>query len=331
LDEVGVKLDRRQLLALLLAAPLGCSSDQALVPIGGRSVDARSIDAEPLALLPSGALLLGRLDAEALFRSSLGNHMAQIVSLLLPIGAESGFSPARDVKRVYGAAYAMQGADFAAVMQGTFNVAAMEQAAKARAATPSGALVVETPYAGYGIYTVGNIGFSILTANTVLTGNETGMRRALDRLRYGELDEGLPGWMLETFADARAAFAVAGDVARQGAVAAAQERLPFVDGLERVRALGNFEAPGMNIVGNLSYRDEQAAAQGAITLREVKKLAYFITLLANLGVGGASVPDLVTQQEGTHVSFATTVDTSLATMLLQLVSRLLQPGSTTLW
>jgi hypothetical protein len=327
-----VDLDRRHLLGLMLAAPLGwaCSGDQTLVAIGGRPESPASIDADPLKVLPTGALLLSRLDAEALFRSSLGGQMSQLVAALMPIGPESGFDAARDVKRLWGGAYAMQGADFAAVLQGTFNVAGMEQAAKAKAA--SGAGVVETPYAGHTIYTLGNIGFSALTPSTVISGNETGIRRALDRLRYGEKDPGVPKWMLDLFADPRASFAVAGDVAAQGAVAAAQDRLPFVDGLLRVRALGNFDAPGMNIVGNLSYRDEQTAAQGAVTLREVKKLAYFITLLANLGVGGASVPDLVTQQEGKHVAFATTVDTNLATMLMQMMTRMLQPGgSGTLW
>jgi hypothetical protein len=322
-------MKRRRVLSLLAAAPfaLGCSGDQSLVPIGGQRVDATTIDSAPLTLLPRGALFIGRLHADALFRTSFGGQVANIVTTVLPLGPESGFVPARDVKRVYGALYAMQGADMAAIVQGNFNVDAMEKAAQVRARTPSGTPVVETSYGGYTLYTVANMGFVVLTPTTILSGNETGIRRAIDRLRYGNLKSELPTWMNEVFDAAQGDFAMAGDLREQGVVGAARDRLPFVDGLQLVRALGNFGAPGMNVVGNLTYRDDITAAQGAATLGELRKLAYFLTLMSNLGIGGGSAPEIKTQQLGNSVQFATEIDTQLANVVLSMMGKLLKPGS----
>lgn len=322
-------MDRRRVLSLLLASPLlaACPPNQTLVPIGGKPIGAATIDAAPLTLLPRGALFIGRLDAEALFRTSLGGQVAQIVNTVLPLGPESRFSPARDVKKVYGAAYAMQGADFAAVVQGTFDVAALEQAARVRARTPSGVPVVETQYGGYAMYTVANLGFVVLTPTTILSGNETGIRRAIDRLRYGALDDGVPAWMKEVFDDNQGDFAIAGDLRDQGIIGAARDRLPFVDGLQLVRAIGNFQPPGMNVVGSLTYRDELTAAAGSQTLTELRRLAYLITLLTNIGVGGGSAPEIRTQAQGLNVAFASEIDGQLAGVVLGMMHKLLTPGS----
>ncbi len=76
-------------------------------------IDATAIDRDPLAVLPSGAVMLGYLDAAAMFTSGLGGEVNQIVTSLLPLGPESNFVPSRDIVKVYGGLYAMQGADFA--------------------------------------------------------------------------------------------------------------------------------------------------------------------------------------------------------------------------
>ncbi len=322
-------MNRRRALSVLLAAPwwTACKSRQTLVPRAGRPVDVSTADTAPLEVLPSGALLAWRLDAEPLFRTSFGGQVAQLVSTVLPLGPESGFSPARDVKRVYGAAYAMQGADFAAIVQGTFDTAALQRAAQQRAATPSGAPVVETQYAGFGMYTVSNMGFVALTPTTMLAGNETGLRRTLDRLRHGSEQRGLAAWMTELLAGHDGELAFAGDLRRQGVVAAADDRLPFLRGLERLRGVGNFAAPGMNLVGNIAYRDEPAALAGAQTLTEVRRLAYFVSLMTNFGVGGGSAPEVSAQAFGKNVSFATAIDAQLMGTMLGMTQKLLTPGS----
>ncbi len=136
---------RRLLLALLLAALLvGCpKTDQSLLLVGGKTVDARLIDTEPLKVLPRGALLISKLDAQALFRTAFGGQLGKLVANLLPLGPESNFNAARDIKTIHAAMYAMQGADFCALLSGNFDVNTIRQAAQVRARTHSGVPLVQ--------------------------------------------------------------------------------------------------------------------------------------------------------------------------------------------
>ncbi len=45
--------------------------------------------------------------------------------------------------------------------------------------------MVKSSYAGRSLYTAGNMGFTVLTQKTLLFGNDTGIRRALDRIQEG--------------------------------------------------------------------------------------------------------------------------------------------------
>src|SRR5690606_25393976 len=161
-----------------------------------------------------------------MFSTGVGAEVDQIVKGLLPIGPESNFVPSRDVARVYGGLYAMQGADFCAILQGNFDPDAIRRSADMRAVTVAGAPLVKSRYAGTDLYAAGNIGFVVLAPHTLLTGNETGMRRALDRLRGGKLERSIPAWMIDLAGTRGASFALAGDLATQAAVASASQQIP---------------------------------------------------------------------------------------------------------
>ena len=177
--------------ALVLLAGCGGNNDYGL--IGGEKVDASLVDRDPLALLPSGVLVLSQHRRRRDVQVQVGATRPRRSSrTLLPLGPESNFVPQRDVTRVVGGIYAMQGADFCAVVQGNFDVAAIQRAVDARAITIDGAPLVKTRYAGNDLYTAGNLGFTLVTSHTALSGNETGMRRALDRLRFGKLERSVP-------------------------------------------------------------------------------------------------------------------------------------------
>jgi len=314
-------------LFVLLFAFVGCvRQDESLVLVGGSSVPAARIDSDPIGLLPSGAIMVGRLDGPALFATSLGNATAEVIAGVLPLGRESNFDAARDVQRAYGAFYAMQGADFCAVLQGNFDVASIARAAELRAATPSGRPLIKTRYAGYAIYTVANLGFAILTPRTILSGDETGMRRALDRLRYGKLDHALAPWMEQVLADPKPAFAAVGDLEKQGVVKAAAEQLPFLGAMSQVRLIGNFKAPGMNVVGTLGYIDADAANRGAASLTQLRELAMLASFFASFG--GGATPTLDVRTNDRDVSFAATVDTALMQFVLGALGRALHPTAT---
>jgi hypothetical protein len=307
------------LLLSLLAAPAvaGCGgADDSLVLVGGERVDATAIDRDPMAILPSGAVMLGYLDAATMFSSSLGGEVNQVVTNLLPLGRESNFVPARDVVKVYGGLYAMQGADFCAVMQGNFDVDAIRRAADARAVTVIGAPLVKTRYAENDLFTAGNIGFVVLTPHTILTGNETGMRRALDRLRSSKLERSVPSWMVELMGTKNASFAVVGELSIQSAVVSATGQLPFLAGLKYVRVIGNFQAPGVNFAGALTYTDPQSAANGAVQLRNFEQIAKIASLLSSWGFGGSVAPMQVAQREN-DVAFTLPLGEGIVRMLLR--------------
>ncbi len=304
------------------ATSSGCGgADQNLILMGANQVDPATIDRDPMALLPTHPVMLGYLDAAEMFRSNLGSDVNQIVTTLLPLGAESNFVPARDVKKVYGGIYAMQGADFCAVLQGEFDVASIRRAAEARTMVASKVPLVRSRYAEFDLYTAGNVGFVILTPHTVLSGNETGMRRAIDRLRRDKLTRSLPKWMADLSNTPGAAFTIAGDLGDQSAVDAATQKMPFLVGLQKFRTIGNFKDPGMNLAGSFTYADTPSAAAGAVQLADLQKLTGFMGLLSSLGLIG-TVPTMQVEQRDNDLAFTMPVDTSFARFLLGMLKDL---------
>ncbi|MBL9023596.1 MAG: hypothetical protein JNL21_15480 [Myxococcales bacterium] len=339
-----------ELAALLGAASAaGCASTPSLVPIGGQDVDPAEIDKDPIALLPSGVLLFGQIDLVALFQTPIGADIGALVQSLVPLGNESNFVPARDTQRSMLGVYAMQGVDFCAVTQGRFDVEAIRRAADARVTTPAGVPFVKSRYGQFDLYTVGNIGFVLLTSKTLLSGNETGMRRALDRLRYNRLSRSVPEWMVELTENKSSSFVVAGDfgaatvtepaspdkrppltVAPTGSAAepvleAAAANFPFLSGLRALRLLGNFLAPGLNFAGALTYASNEKAASGAESLRHLAELAQWANLLTSFGFGASIQPAQIAIAER-EVAFVQPVDTSIARAFLSMVSGYVRRG-----
>lgn len=328
------RLPRRSFIGASAALAAGaCSGSTSLVLVGGQQIDAASIDADPIAVLPSGIVMLASVDLQAFYRTSIGGDVTTFISSFVPIGNESNFMPSRDTTKFYGGIYAMQGVDFCAVTQGTFDVSAIERAADARAAAPSGAPLVKTRYAGNDLYTVQNLGFVLLTPNTMLSGNETGMRRALDRLRVSSLTRAVPRWMVELTETPGAAFSFSGDFgadsvltadasgnttskpassssAAMPAVEAAAQTFPFLKGLRALRVLGNFQAPGVNLAGTATYDTEPNAQAGGDAMRNLAQVSPFMNLLLAFGVGASIAPPQVSRN-GRDVAFIEPIDERL--------------------
>jgi len=308
-----------------LPSTLGCGGGgESIALVGGERVDPTLIDRDPLALLPSGVLVLGYLEATSMFRSSWGPDVGQVISNVLPLGPESNFVPQRDVTRVYSGIYAMQGADFCAVVQGNFDVDAIRRAADSRAITIGGAPMIKTRYADNDLYTAGNVGFVVLTPHTVLTGNETGMRRALDRLRFGKLERSVSQWMIDLTSTPNAAMAFVGDLSTQPAVEAASQKYPFLGGLRTLRIVGNFQPPGMNFAGSITYRDAASATTGADSLQKAQQIASVVSLFASIGFG-ATLPTIQVAQNASDVAFTMPVDDSFVRFLIRHVSDMTRP------
>ncbi len=259
------------------------------VACGGNKPDAKAtsaevrkeIDADPVALLPGQALVAGSVDAKTFFASpTVGAQLAQLVEKNVPIGEEAGFRASRDVDRVVFASYSLQGADVVAVLVGRFDEAKVKAFAASRGPTKGGGALVASQYAGRDVYTVSNVGFTVLTPRAALVGTEAGMRRALDRVRDNRLARDIPPWMIQTMESPGAAVGVAADVAaapqmgNQGFIS-----LGFLQGLKTARVLADFKAPGFNVAASLSYADERLASAAVADLNNTGRMTNMLALV----------------------------------------------------
>jgi hypothetical protein len=240
---------------------------------------------------------------------STGGVIGQMAEKLVPIGEEAGFKASRDLDRVVMGAYSFQGVDAVAVLVGRFDEQKIAQAAQNHTPMKNGGVLVATPYANRTIYTINNAGFAVLTSKTVLAGTETGIRRALDRVRDNQIVRNQDKWMLETVETPNSAFAVAADLATQPVTATLMSQIPSVvrnllgwlNGLKAVRMIGNFHDPGLNIAGTLTYGDAQTAAAAS---DDVKRTGAAAKLFAMFGAPQLQNLDVKVAQSDVQVAFA---------------------------
>jgi hypothetical protein len=310
-------------LGLLIAgSALSCKhneGDSVVVTGSGTRLSSEAIDQDPLALLPSQPIVLGVADVQAFLASPLGGEINRLAAKYVPLGQETGFELHRDLKKMVGAGYSLAGVDVVAVAQGDFNPELIRSAVERRALTPGGVPLVHSKYAGNDVFTAGNIGFTVVTRHTMLVGNETGMRRALDRIRDNRLARDVPEWMTKLIETPGAATILAGDVATEPRVAAMARMAPFLGGLSSFRLVGNFQPPGVNVAGTLTYVDAQSAAAGADHLRGLAQMTVVTTVLAMFGLG-APLQNLQVESKDRDTTFVTQSDAeSLARLLAQVM------------
>jgi hypothetical protein len=309
------------LAAGLLCAPLlfGCggSNEEVIIKTAaGVELKAADIDRDPYALLPEAPLLVVRTDAQAQFRSAFGQRLLQIVQSRLPVPPSAGFVPERDLDSLLVGVYSMQGVDFAAVARGRFNPDAIQKAADGVTQTPLGAPLVKSQYAGRTLYTVGNVGFTVLTASTVLYGNETGMRRALDRIGRGALDRRIPQWM-ENYLKVQTAPIAAGLDFTQPEGIAVADSMAQTRGLSMATATGNFESPGMNLAGRLGYRTPEAALAGTQSILALQQRIQSFAWLTSLMGMGNPIQQLQLTPSANNVDFRLSLQGGVVSQLIE--------------
>jgi hypothetical protein len=249
-------------LPLLLTA-CGSGPEVIVKTADGHGLTAEDIDRSPLGLLPPGGFAWAHVDVARAAQSSVGQRLLDFAEARAPVPASTGFVPRRDLTRVVFSVYSMQGLDVAGVASGTFDPARIAQAAADPTSSVLGARLIETEYAGRKLYTLQNVGFVVLTPRTLLFGNDTGLRRSLDRIQEGRASNELPSWVRDLLETPSAHFVVGFDFTSEAVAAAVAPRLTFLRGAQQARVLGNFEPPGINLAGTISYTDAQAAANGS--------------------------------------------------------------------
>jgi hypothetical protein len=209
------------------------------------------------------------------------------------------------------------------VATGSFNPQAIEAAADGTTMTPLGAPLVKTTYAKRTLYLSRNIGFVVLTPRTVLLGNETGIRRALDRMSEGRVKRSIPSWMEQLLQTQNAAIVAGVDMKADDSVRAALGQFMFVDGLETAQILGNFEPPGMNFAGTLTYKDETSAQNAATSLLSLHRTLQTYSFFMSLAGMGNPIQNLSATASGKDAQFVLALEAKAVEWLLnQLADRL---------
>lgn len=321
----------RWLVAALIGAAscvFGCSGQEVIIKTAsGEEITAKQIDAAPLSLLPASALGIARLDAPVAFQSHLGQSILSLARSRAPLPESAGFDPQRDLHLLVVGFYAMAGVDFVGVAVGNFDGQRITSAADGVALTPLGAPLVKTEYAGRTLFTTANIGFVVLTDHTALFGDETGMRRALDRLEVGVFRDETPQATRDLFATPGATLSATFQVAGDPTVASAASSFPFLGQIEAARLLGNFQAPGLNLAGTLTYATPEAsqAASGSVT--QLGTLVSAAGLLTSIFGMGQPLTKLEARPNGRQLDVAVSADGQTAGKLLNQVAGALGAGA----
>lgn len=303
-------------LAALVLGP-GCNKqgDSVVMAGDGTRLSSEQIDRDPLALLPAGVIGLVHVDAEAAFRSQMGPGARKLIQTVMPLGPEANFDPARDVKRVLLGVYSLQGADAAMIVQGNFDPAAIRSAASLGRPNALGVRLTRLEYANNDLFVAGDVGFVVVTRKTIVAGNETGIRRALDRIRDKRLRREVPDWMAELIDTPEASVVGVADLSTDPAVRGAAQQAPFLNGLTVVRMLGNFEPPGINFAGSLTYPDNATATTAGQSLEQIGQLTSYANFLAILGIQ-PPIQNIQVRVEQRDVQFIAAVNAQGASQFL---------------
>lgn len=306
----------------------GCAGDKNTIVEASLGTEASeaAIDQDPWGLLPAGPVGWAYVDAQRLFTSRFGPTALNLVLKRLPALQAAGFDAQRDLTSVSAGVYSIQGADFVGVAKGDFDREKIEAHVEQNPVTPLGIPLTKTSYGGRTLFMAEELGFCLLTNQTVLFGNQMGMRRAIDRVRRGKLDRSLPNWLESQLKNSQAPIVAGINLKENPLSAATRNDLPFLNGMATLGLLANFEEPGMNLAGTAQYDDEGAARLGA------QNLEAFDDYLQSMGwvmaLFGVAQPlrSLTAEAQGSEARFVAQIDGAAVDRLLIQADALL-PGA----
>jgi len=313
--EVGASR-RAFMLGMSAAWAMACGGgrDVILRTAAGKEATAEDIDREPLWLLPPGGVGWAHLEVAPTASSELGKYLLADLQARFPLPEGAGFVFERDVARLSIASYSMQGFDFAGVATGRFDAARIEAAASEYKGGGIAPPLVKSQYAGRSLFTAASIGFVVLTPQTALFGNETGLRRCLDRIAESRVADDLPPWVKELLVTPNAAFSLGADLKANPLTASLAGRLSALRGAQTGRGLGNFDPPGINFAGTIGHADHDAAQATATALLQGGGSLNIYGRLFGLG---QPLQKLETQAVGNDTQLVLAVDGGAVRVLMQ--------------
>lgn len=270
---------------LLGLVSVACApAPEVIRPTTRHPASAKTIDADPWALLPGGAVAWGDLDASAAFSSSFAEEARVLWLDHLPLSRGSTIDPERDVQRIHFGVYATVGADVAMIVRGNFDPKKIAEAIAKDPLARHGKPIQRTRFAGFDVFVLDGLALVPLTERTLVLGTEIGVRRALERVESGRLVRPLPQWFEKLLATS-APLTLGVDLDAQPVPAVVRTRLSFLEGLRAGRLLGNFETPGLNLAGSLTYdRPDTAIAAAADIQAKAASLDQYAVLMSVLRI-----------------------------------------------
>jgi hypothetical protein len=308
-------------LTALAALGAGCNNktNNAWVAAPTGTAGAVDIDADPAALLPYGSVMVANLDAKQIANSTAGGDLIALSERVLPFAKEIDFEIKRDLDRVYVGMYSFSGADLLAVMSGRFDAAKLEAAANKGLNTPFGVVVAST-YSNRRIYTVANVGFTVLSNKTALVGSEAAMRRALDRIQMGTVKREMAPWMGDWCSQNGYAVLIASDVTKQSFGKTITSFIPWIQGVQYVRVRGRFNPDSSyGMSGALTYPDPQKAQAAASGFQSLRNGLVSMAALKLLGIDPL-VRNAVVQAQGNDFQFSTVLDEKQTRQMIKLLT-----------
>lgn len=297
--------------SLVALAPLGCGGKPPADPttIGDGTVPI-DVDGDPLLLLPSGAFAAGEIDVRAWFAAGRsGTKMLAIADAYNPFADSFGVVASRDIDKITFVAFPGASLEVLGVARGTFDAAKFREAAEKKLLVADGSPVIASRYRNADLYTVANVGFSVLSGKTMLVGTEGGLRRALDRVHDGHVAGkpalNLDGELLAAVQDG-SPFAFAYVAAPGSTAALAVGSLPkpavgelIVDKLVGARVKAGFAGERTRVQALLATSSPEAASQVREELQRLARmyaLASLVTALPRLAESriekGADTPEM---------------------------------------
>ena len=304
------------LLALSGAGALGCGGGKEVIlrTAAGVEATAEDIDRQPLWLLPPGGIGWLHVEVGPAASTELGTYLLSDVRARFPLPDAAGFSFERDVARLSLATYSMQGLDFAGVASGRFDRARIEAAASENTGGGVSPPLVRSEYAGRTLFGAGDVGFVILTPQTALFGNQTGIRRCLDRVAESKVADELPAWVKDLLMTPDAAFSFGVDLQGSPLTAALSGRLAALRGATMARGVGNFTPPGINIAGTITHASHDAARATAAALLQAGGSLNIYGRLFGLG---QPLRKLETQAVGENTEVVLAVDGGAVRVMME--------------
>jgi hypothetical protein len=304
------------LLCVSAAWALACGAGREVIlrTASGVEATAEDIDRQPLWLLPAGGIGWLHLEVAPSAASELGKYLLADLQARFPLPEAAGFSFERDVSRLSIASYSMQGVDFAGVATGRFDPRRIEAAASEYKGGALAPPLVKSEYAGRSLFTAASVGFVILTPQTALFGNETGIRRSLDRIAESRVADDLPAWVKELLVTPNAAFSVGVELQANPLTAALTGRLAALRGASMARGIGNFDPPGINLAGTIGHAAHEAARATATALLQA---GGSLNIYARLFGLGQPLRKLETRAVGNDTQVVLAVDGGAVRTLMQ--------------